>query len=247
LSRHHVLAGVEASLRRLQTDVIDLLYVHCWDEWTPLDETLRAIDDLVTAGKIRYIGVSNYKSWQLMKALALSDLHGWNRFVAAQYQYSLVERNLEHEISDLCTHEGVGLVPWGALGGGFLTGKYDSKGKPDQGRLSMMADDTEEAWARRNIGRNWEIMETVIGLAKEHDATPSQVALAWLLHQPAVASIVLGARTPEQLQDNLSSGQVQLDDEQIARLNQVSEPAQPYPYGFLRKYGDRDPAPEYSV
>ena len=128
LSRYHILRSVDDSLRRLQTDVIDLLYMHCWDPLTPLEESLRAFDDLVTAGKVRYIGVSNFKAWQLMKALSISDRCRWARFVAAQYQYSLVERNIESEFSELCLTEGIGITPWGPLGGGFLTGKY----RPDQ-------------------------------------------------------------------------------------------------------------------
>jgi aryl-alcohol dehydrogenase-like predicted oxidoreductase len=144
LSRYHMIRSVDASLRRLQTDVIDLLIAHAWDPLTPLEETLRAFDDLVISGKVRYIGVSNFKAWQLMKALALSDAHCWSRFVAAQYQYSLVERNIEHEISELCLHEGLGLTPWGPLGGGFLSGKYRPGEKPQEGRLAMMPDETED-------------------------------------------------------------------------------------------------------
>ena len=126
LSRRHVIAGCEASLRRLDTDHVDLLYVHMWDPVTPIEETLRALDDLVTAGKVRYIGVSNFKAWQVMKALAVSDACGWARFIAAQYQYSLVVRDIEREFTDLCETEGIGMVPWSPLGGGFLSGKYSA-------------------------------------------------------------------------------------------------------------------------
>ena len=241
LSRHHILQGVEASLRRLQTDVIDLLYAHCWDPLTPLDETLRAFDDLVTAGKVRYIGVSNFKAWQLMQALALSDARGWARFVAAQYQYSLVERNIEGEFSDLCRTEGLGLTPWGPLGGGLLTGKYQPGDKPDEGRLAMMPAETEEAWHRRANERNWRIVQTVSEIAEAHGVTASQIALAWLLRQPAVASIILGVRTPAQLEDNLAASRITLTDEQLARLDQVSAPEPRYPYRFLEHYAARNP------
>lgn len=244
LSRYHILRGVEDSLRRLQTDVIDLLTVHCWDPLTPLEETLRALDDLVTSGKVRYIGVSNYKAWQLMKALAISDAHGWTRFIAAQYQYSLVERNIEHEISELCLAEGVGLTAWGPLGGGFLSGKYRSGDKPQAGRLSMMPEETEESWQRRSNERNWEILRAVDDIAKAHQATHSQIALAWLVRQPAVSSVILGVRTLAQLDDNLAASQVDLSDEELERLSQVSSPAEPYPYRFLKLYGSRDPNPE---
>jgi aryl-alcohol dehydrogenase-like predicted oxidoreductase len=243
LSRYHILASVEDSLRRLQTDVIDLLYAHCWDPITPLEETLRAFDDLVASGKVRYIGVSNFKAWQLMKALALCDAHGWARFIAAQYQYSLVERNIEQEFSDLCLSEGLGLTPWGPLGGGFLSGKYKPGDKPGEGRLSMMADETEEAWHRRANERNWNILQTVDEISKVHHATHSQIALAWLMRQPAVSSVIMGVRTLAQLDDNLAASQISLTDDEIERLNQVSEPEERYPYRFIELYGSRNLGP----
>lgn len=244
LSRFHMMGSVEASLRRLQTDVIDLLIAHAWDPLTPLEETLRAFDDLVASGKVRYIGVSNFKAWQLMKALATSDTHGWSRFTAAQYQYSLVERNIEHEICELCLHEGVGLTPWGPLGGGFLTGKYQPGQKPREGRLSMMPDETEESWRRRSKERNWEILAAVDEIARSHQASHSQVAISWLLQQPAVCSVIVGARTLAQLEDNLAAGQLALSHEEVSRLSSASEPEDPYPYRFLKLYGSRDSNPE---
>jgi aryl-alcohol dehydrogenase-like predicted oxidoreductase len=239
-----MIRSVEASLRRLQTDVIDLLIAHAWDPLTPLEETLRAFEYLVDSGKVRYIGVSNFKAWQLMKALAVSDAQGWARFIAAQYQYSLVERNVEHEISELCLQEGLGLTPWGPLGGGFLSGKYHPGEKPREGRLAMMPDETEESWLRRSKERNWAILQVVDDVAQAHRATQSQVALAWLLRQPAVCSVIIGVRTLAQLDDNLAAGRLSLSEEELARLSQVSEPDDPYPYRFLRLYGSRDPAPE---
>ena len=244
LSRYHMIRGVEASLRRLQTDVIDLLTAHCWDPIAPLEETLRAFDDLVASGKVRYIGVSNYKAWQLMKALAVSDSHGRSRFIAAQYQYSLIERNIEHEISDLCMNEGLGLTAWGPLGGGFLSGKYEPGDKPEAGRLSMMPEETEEAWHRRANERNWDILQVVDEISKEQQATHSQIALAWLMKQPAVSSVIIGVRTLAQLDDNLAAGQVSLTDQELERLDQVSRPDEPYPYRFIKLYGSRDPNPE---
>lgn len=241
LSRYHMLRSVEASLRRLQTDVIDLLYAHCWDPITPLEETLRAFDDLVASGKVRYIGVSNFKAWQLMKALASSDMHGWARFVAAQYQYSLVERNIEDEIGDLCLTEGLGLTPWGPLGGGFLSGKYQPGDKPEKGRLSMMADETEEAWHRRSNERNWIILQVVDEISKAHQATYSQIALAWLMRQPAVCSTIIGVRTMAQLEDNLAAIQITLSEDELQRLDRASKPEERYPYRFIELYGSRDP------
>lgn len=242
LSRYHVMRSVEDSLRRLQTDVIDLLYMHCWDPLTPLEESLRAFDDLVTAGKVRYIGVSNFKAWQLMKALGLSDQHGWARFIAAQYQYSLVVRDIEHEFVDLCLSEGVGLVPWGPLGGGFLSGKYSREQRPadaSAGRLATTPDHDEEAWVRRATEQNWRIIDVLDDIVANYGVSHSQVAIAWLLAQPAVASVVIGARTLAQLEDNLAAVDVHLPADELARLNQVSAPAEGYPYRFLRQYGGR--------
>jgi aryl-alcohol dehydrogenase-like predicted oxidoreductase len=244
LSRYHIMRAVEDSLRRLQTDVIDLLTAHCWDPITPLEETLRAFDDLVASGKVRYLGVSNYKAWQLMKALAISDSHGWARFIAAQYQYSLVERNIEHEISDLCLHEGLGLTAWGPLGGGFLSGKYRPGDQPEGGRLAMMPGETEEAWHRRSNERNWHILNGIDEISKAHQATHSQIALAWLLRQPAIGSVIMGVRTMAQLDDNLAAGQIALSAEELERLDHSSKPADPYPYRFIELYGSRDPNPE---
>lgn len=243
LSRHHIIRGVEESLKRLQTEHIDLLYMHCWDPVTPLEESLRACDDLVRAGKVNYIGVSNFKAWQLMKALGVSDSNGWSRFIAAQYQYSLVVRDIEREFIDMCISEGIGLVPWGALGGGFLSGKYKREGPPEsarEGRLGMMSDETEEAWHRRNVDKNWEILGVMEDIARSHTgATISQIALAWLLAQPVVDSVLLGARTIDQLQDNLGAEDLSLSLGEIESLNNVSALEMGYPYRFLSVYGTR--------
>lgn len=239
LSRKHIFQSVEDSLRRLQTDRIDLLYMHCWDPITPIEESLRACDDLVRHGKVRYIGVSNFKAWQLMKSLGLSDRHGWVRFVAAQYQYSLVVRDIEREFSDLCLSEGVGLTPWGPLGGGFLTGKYHRGDKPQHGRLAVMPDETEEAWQRRATEQNWQIIDAMDDIATNYNITHSQIALAWLLAQPAVASVIIGVRTPEQLEDNLKVTEIDIPSTEIERLTEISAPVEGYPYRFLRLYGSR--------
>jgi aryl-alcohol dehydrogenase-like predicted oxidoreductase len=223
--------------------VIDVLVAHAWDPLTPLEETLRAFDDLIASGKVRYIGASNFKAWQLMKALSVSDARGWSRFVAAQYQYSLVERNLEHEITEMCLLEGLGLTPWGPLGGGFLSGKYRPGDKPQQGRLAMMPDETEESWLRRSREGNWAIVKVVDQVARAHQATHAQVALAWLLGQPAVCSVIIGARTLAQLDEDLAAGQLSLSEDELASLSHVSEPDEPYPYRFLKLYGSREAGP----
>ena len=241
LSRHHVLRGVRASLRRLRTDAIDVLYVHCWDPLTPIDETLRALDDLVRAGDVRYLGVSNFKAWQVMKALGLSDARGWARFVAGQYQYSLVQRDIEHEFVDLAQVEGVGLVPWGPLGGGFLSGKYRRGERPSEGRIATATDEQAEAWARRATDRNWRVVDAVGAVAEARGASYAQVALAWLRAQPAVSSVILGARTMAQLDDNLGAAELALSADELGALGEASRPPELYPYSMIETYGGRTP------
>ena len=234
LSRYHIMGSVEASLRRLKTDRIDVLYMHGWDAWTPLGESLRAFDDLVTAGKVRYVGVSNFKAWQVMKALGLSDMNGWARFVAAQFQYSLVVRDIEPEFLDLCETEGVGLVPWGPLGGGFLSGKYRPEHRPTaaaEGRLATTPDAWEESWSHRATAQNWKILAAIDEICRAHSgSTASQVALAWLLGRPTVSSVVVGARTLEQLDDNMRAADLRLTSHERSQLDDASTTPQTYPY-----------------
>jgi aryl-alcohol dehydrogenase-like predicted oxidoreductase len=244
LSRHHIINGVEKSLKRLGTDYIDLLYMHCWDPLTPIDESLRVFDDLVRWGKVRYIGVSNFKAWQILKATELCSKNGWERFIAAQYQYSLVVRDIETEFVDLCLSEGIGLIPWGALGGGFLSGKYTRGNRPEaasEGRLAVMTDETEEAWHRRNKDQNWLILDAINKISEAHPgSTTSQIALAWLLSQKVVVSVLIGVRTVEQLLDNLGAANLILGEEEIADLDNASAIDLGYPYRFLQEYGIRE-------
>lgn len=240
LSRRNMINSVHDSLGRLDTDYIDLLYVHCWDQYTPLEETLRALDDLVTSGKVRYIGVSNFKAWQLMKGLAMSDSNLWSRFIAAQYQYSLVKRDVEYEFSDLLSSENVGMVPWGPLGGGFLSGKYKKGHRPEDfgdGRIGGTPDGNEESWERRNTERNWTIIEAVGQVAETNDTSYSQIALAWLIAQPTVASVIMGVRTMEQLVDNLGAAHISLSNNDIGILNTSSQMPELYPYRMIQAYG----------
>ena len=239
LSRRHIIAGCEASLRRLDTDYVDLLYVHMWDPLTPIEETLRALDDLVAAGKVGYVGVSNFRAWQVIKALAVSDAHGWARFIAAQYQYSLVVRDIEREFASLFKAEGLGSAPWGPLGGGFLSGKYRPGDRPTEGRIATMPDHTEEAWSRRATERNWAILDAVGEIAEARGKTYPQIALAWLLAQPTVAAPIIGARTPEQLEDNLGAVGWEFAKDELARLNEASAIEEGYPYRMIRAYGAR--------
>ena len=239
LSRHHIVRGVQASLKRLGTDVIDVLYVHCWDPFTPLAETLRALDDLVSQGDVRYLGVSNFKAWQLMKALSLSDGGGWARFVAGQYQYSLVQRDIEYEFDDLCAAEGVGLTPWGPLGGGFLSGKYTRGERPTEGRIATATEEQAEAWDRRASDRNWRVVDAVGEVAESRGASYAQVALAWLRAKPLVSSVILGARTMEQLDDNLGAADLDLTPDEVGALDAASELPDLYPYVMIETYGTR--------
>jgi len=243
LSRRHILSAVEASLRRLQTDYIDLYYMHGIDPLTPLEESLRAFDDLVTAGKVRYIGVSNFKAWQVIKSVALSEANGWAKFVAGQYQYSLVKRDLEYEFLDLFEETGIGMTPWGPLGGGFLSGKYQRGNQPgdDTGRISYSRPEHEESWERRNNERNWQIIDAVDAIAKERGATHSQIALAWVRAQTTVSSVIIGVRTMQQLEDNLGAAEMTLTEEELTHLDEVSRLPELYPYRMIQDYMMRTP------
>ena len=233
LSRRHLIAACDESLQRLGTDWIDLYQVHMWDEKTPIEETLSALTDLVRAGKVRYIGASNFAGWQLILAEIAAALGGFERFVSLQPQYSLIERRLEHEIGPAAASLGLGLIPWGPLGQGMLTGKYERSGPASGTRMADAEPEWVEAWERRNQDRNWRIVDTVREVASESGKTPSQVALNWLLTRPGVAAPIVGARRLEQLEDNLGAVGWELAPEQVARLDEVSAPEPVHPYDFI--------------
>ena len=236
LSRKHVVAGCEASLRRLGTDYIDLYQVHMWDAVTPLEETLSALTDLVRQGKVRYIGVSNFTGWQLMKALRVSELKGLEGFVSLQPQYSLVERNIEREVLPVCREEGLGVIPWSPLGGGFLSGKYRRGEEPPGGsRIAEATDDMEEAWARRATERNWRTLDVVDEISQETGKSYAQISLNWLLRQGDVTAPIIGARRLDQLEDNLGAAGWELSPEQLARLSEASAIEDVYPYRMIRE------------
>lgn len=238
LSRHHIMDGVHQSLKRMKTDYIDLLYIHCFDPITPMEETVRALEDLVVSGKVRYLGLSNFKAWQVMKLQSLCEKMGANPFIAAQYQYSLVKRDMEYEFFDLLESEGLGLLPWGPLGGGFLTGKYKRE-EPTTGRIANTEDHTEEAWARRNTEQNWRIIDKVGELTEKYHATHSQIALAWILAKSIVPSVILGVRTMPQLEDNLKAKDLVLDRSDVEALDKISALPELYPYRMIEAYGGR--------
>ncbi len=233
LSRHHIMAACEDSLRRLGTDYIDLYQVHGWDIHAPVEETIRALDDLVRQGKVRYIGCSNWSARKLMKSLSVSELHDWERFVSLQAYYSLVGRDLEHELLPLCREEGLGVLVWSPLSGGFLTGKYrrDDPTPENARRSGFNFPPIDEE-------RGFDAVEALDEIAKSHDATIAQVSLAWLLAQPGVTSIIIGANKMSQLEDNLKATEVKLSAEEVERLNAATAPRALYPQWMIERQNE---------
>ena len=227
LSRHHLIRACEASLRRLGTDYIDLYQVHEWDGQTPLEETLEALDTLVRSGKVRYIGCSNYAGWQLLKALGTSERYGYQRFISQQIYYSLQARDAEYELIPASLDQGLGVLVWSPLAGGLLSGKYRRGQDTPAGTRRLAGWDEPPV---RNEEQLYDTIEVLVEIAEAHAVSPAQVALAWLRGKPAITSLVVGARTDEQLLDNLRSAELSLSDEQQARLDAVSMPPLLYPY-----------------
>jgi aryl-alcohol dehydrogenase-like predicted oxidoreductase len=234
-SAKHVLRSAERSLRHLGTGYLDLYQVHCWDPVTPLDETLGALDLLVRRGDVRYVGVSNFAGWQVTATAYRAGQRGTAAPVSAQQQYSLVERDIEHEVVPACVDSGLSILAWGPLGGGFLSGKYTPSQPPPAGsRLAGSLSWMEEFWGRRAVEANWRILSEVTAVAAETDRTPAQVALAWVAAQPQVAAAIIGASTVEQARDNLGAAGGWLSAEQVARLSAASDPGTLYPQRFQR-------------
>lgn len=233
-SRHHILNSVDASLKRLRTDYIDLYQIHIWDPVTPLEETLRTLDDLVRSGKVRYIGASNFAAWQLMKALWVSDGNGWVRFESLQPLYNLAFRDLETELVPLCLDQKLAILPWSPLAFGYLSGKYDrNRPRPASSRIDgPLAQFLPADW-----DRIYNIVDELKAIASDHGVTPAAIALAWLLHKPGVTSVILGVRTMEQLKQNLAAAEVKLSAEEMARLDAVSALPKPYPQWMIEQYG----------
>jgi aryl-alcohol dehydrogenase-like predicted oxidoreductase len=234
LSRRHLGAALDASLGRLGVDAVDLYQTHAWDPLTPVEETLRFLDDAVTAGKIRYVGFSNYTGWQVQKAVDVADARGYARPVTLQPQYNLLVREVEWEIVPACLSEGLGLLPWSPLGGGWLTGKYKRDERPTGAtRLGENPERGVEAYDRRSAQqRTWDVVDATQRVAEERGSSMAQVALAWLVDRPGVTSVILGARTMEQLEDNLGAADLHLSQDETAALDEASAPATvDYPYG----------------
>ncbi|WP_379130256.1 aldo/keto reductase [Paenibacillus sp. sgz500958] len=217
-SRHHLMKELEGSLTRLKTDYVDLYQIHTFDPHTPLDETLRALDDMVSSGKVRYIGASNYMAWELMKALGISEAKGLIHYVSLQCSYSLADRTPENELLPLCLDQRVGMISYFPLAGGILTGKYNTGGAVPSGSRA----DTDPNFNRFLTDSRIQLGETVAQIAAELGHTPTALSLAWLMDRPAVSTVIVGATKVEQLQENLASTSIQLDQDTLGKLDEVS-------------------------
>ena len=234
LAPDRIARACDASLRRLGIDVIDLYQLHAPDADVPIEDTLGALDELVRAGKVRALGASNFPAWLLAWAVAVQDREGWSPFVSLQPQYSLVERSIEVELLPFCRAAGLGVLPWGPLGAGFLTGRYKHSNKPDpDSRIGYAGDDLEEALHRRGTEANFRAVDEARAVADELGATVPQVALAWLLHQPGVTAPILGPRTLAQLEDLLPAADLALGPEHLERLGRWTAPPESYPHRML--------------
>jgi len=236
LSRRHIRMNLEASLRRLGTDWIDLYQVHCWDNHTPLEETISTLDDLVREGKVRYVGASNYAAWQLAKALGIAALRNWEPFASLQPEYSLITRDIERELLPLCRDAGLAVLPWSPLGGGILSGKYRQGEDLPAG---TRGGDIEEPihFTYRLDERAWRIVEAVRGVADDLGKTPAQVSLNWVVNKPGITAPIVGVRNLEQLEANLGAIGWRLEDAQLKALLWASAFPRGYPYDFI-EYAD---------
>lgn len=238
LGRKHILSAVEASLKRLKTDYIDLYQVHMWDPWAALEETLSTLDTLVKSGKVRYLGASNYSGWQLQKSIDLAKANGWEPFTCLQALYNLLDRDAELELLHVVQNEGLGMIPWSPLRGGWLAGKFrrGMNGPPEDSRVKGAEErGWSESWTRYANEETWAVIDALLAASQEIGRTPAQVALNWLLCRPGVTGPIIGARNLTQLDDNIGATGWRLSEEQLKRLNAASEKAQlPYPYDVHR-------------
>jgi aryl-alcohol dehydrogenase-like predicted oxidoreductase len=232
LSRKHIMEACEASLRRMKTDVIDLYQVHMQDTSVRIDETLRALDDLVTQGKVRYIGCSNYTGYRLVDSLWSADKHDTSRYESVQLQWSLLERGAEREMVPACREHKLGVLVWSPLASGFLSGKYRRGQPPPEGARLTEWKDTMK---RIGEGRSFDLIDLLDKVAKRRESTPAQISIAWLLAKEEVTSVILGARTVAQLDDNMRAAEVKLTAEDIKELDDASAPDWAYPYGFIAR------------
>ncbi len=227
LSRHHIISGCEASLRRLGTDYLDLYQLHEWDGLTPLEETLEALDQLVSSGKVRYVGASNFSAWHLMKALGISERDGLPRLVSQQIYYSLQGREAEYELVPLAVDQGLGILVWSPLAGGLLSGKYRRGVQPPEGSRHLQDWNEPPVYDQEAL---YDTIEVLVKVAEGRGVSAARVALAYTLAKPGVTSLVVGARTTEQLKDNLGAADLVLDATEVEQLDTVSRPPLLYPY-----------------
>ena len=233
LSRHHVMDGVKGSLKRLQLDHIDLYQVHGFDPATPIEETVRALDILVQHGHVRYVGVSNWAAWQIMKALGIADHHGLERFQSLQAHYTIASRDLEREIVPALHSEKIGLMVWSPLSGGLLSGKYHREGEVEKGSRRAAFD-----FPPVNKDRAFDCIDVMRGIADKRKVSVAQIAIAWLLHQPAVTSVIIGAKRMDQLDDNIAATKITLDKNEMAALDKVSILPEEYPTWMFERQGE---------
>jgi aryl-alcohol dehydrogenase-like predicted oxidoreductase len=239
LSRKHILSSVEASLRRLQTDYIDLYQIHVWDYGTPIEETLSTLQTLVERGLVRYIGASNVSGWQLQKTIEASKHRGWETLACLQPLYNLLARHTEWELLPVCENEGLGVIPWSPLRGGWLSGKYKRgmTAPPENTRIKTAEEEGwSESWSNIATEHTFMVIDTLLGVAKDVNKTPAQVALNWLLSRPVVTAPIIGVRTLAQLEDNLGSTGWRLSQEHLKQLDKASAIALLSPYDFLESY-----------
>lgn len=235
--RDHLTRAVDASLRRLRVDVIDLYQIHAWDPGTPVEATLETLDGFVKAGKVRALGVSNFLGWQLERADLTASMEGWAPIVSLQPQYNLLAREIELDVMPLCLEKNIGMLPWSPLGGGWLTGKYTREPPTGATRLGENPERGVEAYDSRNTETTWEILDIVARIASERDVPMSQVALNWVRARPGVSSVLLGCRTVEQLEANLGALAWDLTEVEMRELTTVSAPGIPsYPHRFLQRH-----------
>lgn len=242
LSRYHLIRQCEDSLRRLKTDHIDIYLMHTWDGTTPLEETLGALDTLISQGKVRYVGCSNYSGWHLMKALGVSEREGLPRFVTQQIHYTLEAREAEYELLPIAVDQGVGVMVWSPIAGGLLSGKHRRNQATPEGTRQLAG------WTEppiRDENRLWNIVDALVEIGEARGVSAAQVALAWLLGRPMVATLVIGGRNEAQFKDNLAAAELKLTDKERARLDHVSKPPVIYPYWHQaftaqRRFGEAD-------
>jgi aryl-alcohol dehydrogenase-like predicted oxidoreductase len=240
-TRVNIMRGVESSLKRLQTDYIDLYQLHGWDSNTPLEETLRTMDDLVRQGKVRYIGISNYLSWQAAVAVGLQERLNLEKFATAQMYYSLVGRGLEHEFMSYCEYSGMGILVWSPLAGGFLSGKYRQGAPAPAGTRFAEAG----PFVSFDPAESYPVVDVLVRVAERHHVSPSRAALAWTLNRPAVSSVIIGARKLEHLDDNIAAADLKLTEADMRELNEVSDPGTPYPKWMVLQLDQaEDPRPK---